>query len=281
MLKQISRKSKFYFITATSLSFSYLYYDKYIKKKTIMTNDMIIKTKNAILNLPSLTDSQNKDVIVIEKFLDKNEIDLLLKTVLEIQSECGISKRDKHGINKYKDEDAPWKTIYLHTNREIQKKLPHLLDKIMNQIKLKDKETYNLLKDLDDISLRTIEYHEVSKGGGLPEKNHFDGGSLYTIDIMLVDNNEFTGANFMTLENDNKFKIHKFNYGDALIFYSHKYHSISELESGIRKVLVIEIWQGKEKTCAHRCVDHRYDDCHYTKFDSTIKALTSSISDDI
>jgi hypothetical protein len=258
MFRQISRNTKLYLLSTASFSISYIYYDKYIKNKSIMTNDMIIKTEIALNNLPSLIDSQKKDVLVFENFLDKNEIDLLLNTVDEIQSECGISKRDKNGIHKYKDEDAPWKTIYLHTNREIQKKLPQLFDKIMDRIKLKDKETYNLLKDKENLSIRTIEYHEVSKGGGLPQKNHFDGGSLYTIDIMLVDTNEFTGANFMTLENDDEFKIHKFNYGDALLFYSHKYHSISELKSGLRKVLVLEVWQGEEKSCAHRCLHHRY-----------------------
>ena len=35
------------------------------------------------------------------------------------------------------------------------------------------------------VRFRTVEYHEVTAGGALPDPGHFDGGSLVTVDVML------------------------------------------------------------------------------------------------
>ena len=41
--------------------------------------------------------------------------------------------------------------------------------------------------------------------------------------------------------------------GDALVFVSHKFHSVTPVTSGKRSVLVLEFWEGDEKKCNHRC----------------------------
>ena len=48
---------------------------------------------------------------------------------------------------------------------------------------------------------------------------------------------------------------HAFEQGDALVFVSHKYHCVAPVESGERRVLVIELWEGDEKACPHRCTE--------------------------
>lgn len=50
-------------------------------------------------------------------------------------------------------------------------------------------------------------------------------------------------------------KEHSFHTGDALVFVSHKYHFVSTLSAGSRKVLVLEFWNGAECHCGHRCDD--------------------------
>jgi hypothetical protein len=46
---------------------------------------------------------------------------------------------------------------------------------------------------------------------------------------------------------------HEFHAGDALVFVSHKYHCVSQLLAGCRKVLVVEFWAGPRRSCGHRC----------------------------
>ena len=43
------------------------------------------------------------------------------------------------------------------------------------------------LKGRDRLNFRTIELHEYGPGGGLPERKHYDAGSIITIDVMLCD----------------------------------------------------------------------------------------------
>ena len=45
----------------------------------------------------------------------------------------------------------------------------------------------------------------------------------------------------------------RFERGDVQIFQSHKYHCVEPVRRGKRVVLVIELWDGEERRCAHRC----------------------------
>ena len=122
------------------------------------------------------------------------------------------------------------------------------------------------------------EYHESRVGGGdeLLEPKHYDMGSLITIDVMLSDADDFEGGVFETLEpprvwqrmrrhlrrggsarGGGRLEAHAFERGDALIFCSHKYHRVTAVQDGERKVLVLELWEGEERRCAHRCRDAR------------------------
>ena len=49
----------------------------------------------------------------------------------------------------------------------------------------------------------------------------------------------------------------KFNApGDAIIFCSHKYHTVQPVRSGRRRVCVLEFWEGERRACCHRCDKH-------------------------
>ena len=103
---------------------------------------------------------------------------------------------------------------------------------------------------------RCVEYHTVEPGGSLPFPTHYDAGSLVTIDVMLSDTSEFEGGSFGTLECDGELHMHAFEKGDAVVFVSHKYHCVQPVTAGRRQVLVMELWEGEERECAHRCEKH-------------------------
>ena len=44
-----------------------------------------------------------------------------------------------------------------------------------------------------------------------------------------------------------------FERGDALLFVSHKPHCVAPVTAGLRKVLVMELWEGEERNCPARC----------------------------
>jgi hypothetical protein len=46
-----------------------------------------------------------------------------------------------------------------------------------------------------------------------------------------------------------------FSVGDAVVFVSHKYHSVTPVLRGRRKVLIVEYWRGASVSCGHRCED--------------------------
>ena len=100
--------------------------------------------------------------------------------------------------------------------------------------------------------------------------DHYDKGSLVTVDIMLEPARR--GGEFETVEQPTSdeedggraaaidctactttTKRHPFRVGDALAFVSHKFHRVTPVERGERKVLVVELWAGEERTCGHRC----------------------------
>lgn len=125
---------------------------------------------------------------------------------------------------------------------------------------------------------RTIELHTVQAGGALPDPEHFDSGSLWTLDIMLtVPGEDFGGGDFRTPEcgGNCSSQAHSFGLGDALDFASHRRHQVDPVLWGLRRVLIIEFWQGEERSCAHRCLQ-RWGECHYgvamSRFDRLSRA---------
>ena len=140
------------------------------------------------------------------------------------------------------------------------------------------RERWNLLSTRDHVP-RVVEYHVVEPGGSLPHVDHYDAGSLVTIDVMLSDASDFEGAAFQTLEADGTLRPHAFDRGDAVIFQSHKPHCVSELRAGQRRVLGMELWEGEERQCAHRCEKH-HGPCAYSARTSFWARALAGMADD-
>ena len=103
---------------------------------------------------------------------------------------------------------------------------------------------------------------------------HYDAGSLLTIGIMLSSTHEFEGGAFQTYEADCSMKSHPYEQGDAIVFPSHKFHSVAPILSGRRSVLITELWQGPERSCAHRCMHPRVEHCPFRLEDSKAAIAT-------
>lgn len=103
---------------------------------------------------------------------------------------------------------------------------------------------YSIKGGVRSLSIRVVEHWEYFVGGGLVDPYHYDVDSVITIVALLVNSDEFDGGTFRTNEADDTQQEHHMNKGDAICFLSHKFHNIVPLSKGIRRSLVIELWQG-------------------------------------
>jgi hypothetical protein len=223
--------------------------------------------------------AQKMNVHKKTKYVSHKMIQDVIKFENDHSTSVGRFRRDSGGIRKL---DCTWSTSYLHTNGLIQNAMPNFVQMLVDAAIDADKvENWGLLTDdSKPINIRVIELHKVLPGGALPDNHHHDQGSLVTIDVMCSSDDDFTGGNFTTLEADNSLKVHSFTHGDVLIFPSHKYHSIQPVTDGLRQVLVIEIWRGENRTCAHRCLQH-IGPCNYSTTQSYIDLLVKSANPEI
>jgi len=77
---------------------------------------------------------------------------------------------------------------------------------------------------------------------------------------------------------DEELLAHRFEMGDALVFASHKRHCVTPVESGTRRVLVMELWCGEPRQCAHRCELH-WGHCWHTRWWAAVERLMASDAD--
>ena len=216
--------------------------------------------------LPSTSEAQATRVVRVRNLLSDDE--LASVHALASDSRLGIEEKRKG-----------WRTTYLSTDGAFARELPALKAKLIAAARDVDaRERWNLLGTRDYVP-RVVEYHVVEPGGSLPHVDHYDAGSLVTIDVMLSDASDFEGAAFQTLEADGTLRPHAFDRGDAVIFQSHKPHCVSELRAGQRRVLVMELWEGEERQCAHRCEKH-HGPCAYSARTSFWARALAGMADD-
>lgn len=129
---------------------------------------------------------------------------------------------------------------------------------------------------LDDFVIRVAEYHRhVAPSPGLADPRHYDMDSLVTVDMMLCNGTaeadggdlgdaDFEGGRFACMEwvrDETGMKkeapVDKgFDQKGTLVaFPSHKYHCVSPVTKGERRVLVLEFWNksSERRRCNHRC----------------------------
>jgi hypothetical protein len=210
----------------------------------------------------SVTDAQFTKIFHVSDFLTNREIFRILSFIDNCELPTYTSNADEDiGPNG----EALHTTMYLQSGNMFASEMSWLRSKITHLAKCANAKCnwgFNL-SDNVLFNIRVAEYHEMRPGGSLKDISHYDVGSIITVDIMLHE--AFEGALFQTLEvgqngttaihpKENVYlQTHTFSRGDALVFVSHKYHSVSPLLQGTRKVLVIEFWSGNHRSCGHRC----------------------------
>lgn len=229
--------------------------------------------------LPHPDLAQKMKVRKVSRFFTDSEISSISHFEAANSSSLGHARRDSSGFKKL---DSNWITSYLHTSGLFRKHHSEIIEKIIDAAVDADlRENWGLLRgNKANLRVRVIELHKVQRGGALPELTHHDRGSLVTIDVMCSDSSEFTGGKFCTPEHDGVLKQYTFERGDAMIFPSHKYHCVQPVTSGERRVLVVELWRGEERTCAHRCL-HHLGECSFSVERNRLELLTTTAHPEI
>ena len=96
------------------------------------------------------------------------------------------------------------------------------------------------------VFLRSAEYHDYSRGGGVTEENHRDQGSVLTVSVHLEVSDDGGGGVFATWDGDGtRTEFRDLRRGDAVIFCSEKRHGVSPLvaDAAVRKSVVLELWE--------------------------------------
>jgi len=219
-------------------------------------------------------EAQKLTVYHEKKVLSYEEIEKIMMFEASQRMLLGKTQRDAEGFKKM---DATWYTTYLQTNRAFQSAFPEIVERLITTARRADQaQNWGILSVEDeDVRVRVIELHRVRPGGALPDTRHLDRGSLITIDAMLSDASGFLGGVFSTLEENGLQQPHEFTKGDVVVFPSHKYHCVQPVENGERVVLVMELWRGEERDCAHRCMQY-LGDCGFSVASSMAEILFTS-----
>ena len=234
-------------------------------------------------HLPLTAEAQRTAVHHIPKLLSEEEVDQVHAIAAELKPHVGSDGRNENNVAAaYRS--GKWETLYLSTDNRIQQRAPWLRERLVAACHESDENRgWKMLeRATTPLGVRCVEYHTVEPGGSLPFPTHFDSSSLITIDVMLSDpSTEFEGGQFSTLEADGTMKEYShFKKGDALVFVSHKFHCVSPVSASRRHVLVMELWEGEERGCAHRCERQR-GHCGHSVRTSFWRRMLNDIASDL
>ena len=241
------------------------------------------------LNLPTPAKAQTVDVLHSPNLISKDEVRAILAAASKARARGLLGYVERRGESGRSKVGGDWRTTYMHSGNFFHDKImdtEDLMGRIIKRVKERaDKGDEGwafmrkFLENRDSLNFRTIELHEYGPGGGLPEKKHYDAGSIITIDAMLCDGDKSFEGGMMYCpiydlksdeEEDDDVVIRRnfvkpsdgFNSaGDAILFPSHKFRNVSPITGGKRVVMVLEIWEGEAKTCFHRCL--KREKCDY------------------
>lgn len=211
--------------------------------------------------------AQHTPVIRVPGFLSRKEISEICEVVDRLRAQDAVAFVSKDKTSDIQGDN--WGTTYLHTNGHFQQLFPALLQRIREAIFVIDEHHWQILqtRDRNALNFRCIEHHWYGPGADLDKASfHYDTGSLITVDMMLSKpGHDFQGGQFYTpaISEYRPAEPHTFEKGDLMLFVSHKYHQVTPISNGERKVLVMELWDGPERTCAHRCLDP-VGSCNYS-----------------
>ena len=212
--------------------------------------------------LPDPEAAKFLQIVRLPKFLEPDSTQSLIAECVAIRDEIASA------VTLSGPGRGVWSTTYLHTHHAFQNRNAELHKKLREAAILADTDAQWGLcaASLGDIRTRCVEFHDIGVSGGLPQKAHYDKGSCVTIDVMLQA--PAAGGAFMTHavgDNGEVMEVEvPFEQGDAVIFPSHKYHWVEPVTEGTRRVLIMELWRGEERSCNHRC-EQPHGECTYKK----------------
>jgi hypothetical protein len=191
----------------------------------------------------SLRHAQASTVVRVPSVLSDREIDALH----ELRREGPYKGATLHTFPRHE-------TCYLSFDNAFGAALPGVRQKLLDVATRVDAEQrWQLLRGR--VTPRVVELHTATRR--TPSVTRCSSWSITTVgrsvDVMLSPADAFEGCEFETLESSGELLSHRFERGDALVFVSHKYHTVSGIQSGTRQVLVMEVWSGEERYCPHRC----------------------------
>ena len=201
--------------------------------------------------LPPVVVAQRTAVVRLPKLLDDSEIAAL--GALAARLPLG-GDHVEHVITAAAHVTAlARRKCYLSQGGTFAAELPELRAKMLDAVRRADAKHWKLLQHRT-VAPRCVEYHRLVPGKDCLSPDHADHGSVITIDVLLnTPGVDFEGGVLMTREADGTDAAHPLEKGDAAVFVSHKPHFVSPVTAGERRVLVIELWEGSERPCNHRC----------------------------
>ena len=206
------------------------------------------------------TIAQHTDVARSERFLSTGEIELIFAAACQHQAEH-VSSSTTAGCCGGSSDVAG--KLYLQHNG-VPRDVAPIVERLEALVRELDAEHWGILASEEaaadgPMTARCVEFHEYGASGRNECQSHYDAGSLFTADVMLSDTSEFEGGEMLTTatgeDGSERVSRHTFERGDALVFLSHKAHSVARVRSGRRAVLVVEFWQGGTCIANHRCCD--------------------------
>ena len=96
------------------------------------------------------------------------------------------------------------------------------------------------------LTVRCVEHHVYTEGGGLVMEDHRDLGSSLSLSVLLSD--QYKGGAFTTTSEAGVVLTHAPKVGDGVLFASETVHNVSTVESGERRALAVEPWTGPAAT---------------------------------
>lgn len=169
-----------------------------------------------------------------------------VKAVLSYANQLNLD--DGEGWIRY---DSTHEVTYLHHGGEmhdgVYRTFQHgcaaLHERMQSEVRLRAHDA-GLCQLSEHLNIRCIELHTYQGGGGLTDPGHFDDGSTLTASVALAL--PASGGLFTTTDASGVVTTHVLAAGDAIVLHSHNLHNVTEVESGTRKSLVVELWRHKE-----------------------------------
>lgn len=191
-----------------------------------------------------IEDFQALSPVIMPKRFSKDTIDAIHALGKEAE---------RLGTFKHHGGDGHFK-YYLQTGSFIHKTNPGLVKELRTAMEEADSKHYQFLTHEKHVTVRLVEYHTYTEGGGLIgdgwERHHFDGGSFLTMVVMLSNPGvDFEGGKLVASRPDWDTAVCEefveaplLHAGDCVVFPSHKYHNVTTVTKGKRHVCVVELW---------------------------------------